>query len=377
MQGTQQTWQQQLDSAANTAQTGMTGSFADFLKAELSGGQAQATDAAYKANGVDTAKQNLTAANTAMTTEQQALNNAIQNLKANPAGYTTAGLQDETNRLTSESLQKQANIAVTQLAASGLYTNAKDIADRAIAAQMEQRTNQIKVMDDIYQANKDIFTTAEQQKFQAAQAERNNQLQLDTHKEEAKYDEMIKQSDPLYKAQVAEAWHSANAPYANSNNGAPTLNGKPQTAAQAQVQGYADRTMQANAIIAENGAAGTNPIAHVLGKIPGVGNYLTGTSYQNLQQAQTNFVNAVLRRESGAAISSSEFDNAAKQYFPQPGDDATTIAQKAANRQTVIKNLYQQANLPAPEGTIGSVGVDPLGILGSQKSAASTNPLGI
>ena len=64
---------------------------------------------------------------------------------------------------------------------------------------------------------------------------------------------------------------------------------------------------------------------------------------KQIRQAERNFVNAVLRRESGAAISPSEFASAEKQYFPQPGDDATTLAQKAKNRQTVITNLAKSA----------------------------------
>jgi len=38
----------------------------------------------------------------------------------------------------------------------------------------------------------------------------------------------------------------------------------------------------------------------------------------------------VLRKESGAAIAASEFDNAEKQYFPQPGDSDQVISQKRA-----------------------------------------------
>lgn len=39
--------------------------------------------------------------------------------------------------------------------------------------------------------------------------------------------------------------------------------------------------------------------------------------FQQYEQAKTNFVNAVLRRESGAKISDEEFDSAEKQYFVQ------------------------------------------------------------
>ena len=50
-------------------------------------------------------------------------------------------------------------------------------------------------------------------------------------------------------------------------------------------------------------------------------------------------INAVLRRESGAVISPSEFANANKQYFVQPNDKPGNIAQKARNRQLAIEGV--------------------------------------
>lgn len=49
-------------------------------------------------------------------------------------------------------------------------------------------------------------------------------------------------------------------------------------------------------------------------------NWTQSPQQQQVEQSQRDFVNAVLRRESGAAISASEFDSARKQYFPQIGD---------------------------------------------------------
>jgi hypothetical protein len=79
-------------------------------------------------------------------------------------------------------------------------------------------------------------------------------------------------------------------------------------------------------------------------------NWTQSEPQQKVEQAQRNFINAVLRRESGAVISPEEFDNARKQYFPQPGDEQGTIAQKQSNRQAVIAALktegahgYEQA----------------------------------
>lgn len=49
-------------------------------------------------------------------------------------------------------------------------------------------------------------------------------------------------------------------------------------------------------------------------------------------RAERDFVNAVLRPESGAAISKDEFESASKQYFPRPGDPIEVVNQKRQNR---------------------------------------------
>jgi hypothetical protein len=79
-----------------------------------------------------------------------------------------------------------------------------------------------------------------------------------------------------------------------------------------------------------------------IGNVPGINWALNKAADQNTQsaaQAQRDFVTAILRKESGASISSSEFEQARKQYFPQPGDSLATIKQKAANRQTAINGI--------------------------------------
>jgi hypothetical protein len=70
-------------------------------------------------------------------------------------------------------------------------------------------------------------------------------------------------------------------------------------------------------------------------------------SDQRAEQSQRDFINAVLRQESGAAIADTEFDNARKQYFPQPGDGKAVIAQKARARQLSIQGLQMNAGRAA------------------------------
>ncbi len=61
------------------------------------------------------------------------------------------------------------------------------------------------------------------------------------------------------------------------------------------------------------------------------------------KQAERNFINAVLRRESGAAIGKAEFENAELQYFPRAGDTAEVLAQKAQSRQQALEGLKAAA----------------------------------
>lgn len=78
---------------------------------------------------------------------------------------------------------------------------------------------------------------------------------------------------------------------------------------------------------------------------------------QQVEQAQRDFINAVLRRESGAAIADSEFRNAQRQYFPQPGDSPAVRRQKAANRQTAIagfKAEFGEQSMPQFEEIVST-----------------------
>ena len=107
---------------------------------------------------------------------------------------------------------------------------------------------------------------------------------------------------------------------------------------------YADRMREADATITSNEKAGMSLGGKALEAVPGgAGNYLQSDEYQLFEQARRNFINAVLRRESGAVIADSEFANAEKQYFPRPGDSEAVIKQKAANRRSAIEGISRAA----------------------------------
>lgn len=136
------------------------------------------------------------------------------------------------------------------------------------------------------------------------------------------------------------------------------------TADQAKSGGYADRMMAANGLIDKFGSAGTDWVQTGRGAIPVVGNAVSSPEYQQLVQAKRDFVNAKLRQESGAAISQSEFDNADKQYFPQPGDKPETLKNKAELRSRVIYGMQQEAgNKYKPMGAAPATSAAPAGII--------------
>lgn len=88
----------------------------------------------------------------------------------------------------------------------------------------------------------------------------------------------------------------------------------------------------------------------VIGGLAGAaGNAMLSANQQRVEQAQRNFVNAVLRQESGAVISEPEFENAKKQYFPQPGDTKEVLAQKRQNRLTAIAGFKKIAGPAWPD----------------------------
>jgi hypothetical protein len=154
--------------------------------------------------------------------------------------------------------------------------------------------------------------------------------------------ELLKAQIQTEKAQASNYYASANKTKAETGL-LGTDGGKPPTAAQATASGYASRVVQAKDIIDVNtDKLSKLSVASYLAqrKLP---NYLQSPLVQQQLQAERNFVNAVLRRESGAAIADSEFASATKQYFPMPGDSAEVLAQKKLNRDLTSMNLINES----------------------------------
>lgn len=121
--------------------------------------------------------------------------------------------------------------------------------------------------------------------------------------------------------------------------------------------GYAARIANVTKTLADlekSGFVGPNGWQNALAAVPG-SNMVQSENFQRFDQGKRDFINAVLRRESGAAIAPSEFESANKQYFPEPGDGPKVLEQKRTARQQALSNMvsssggayeYNQKNPP-------------------------------
>lgn len=96
------------------------------------------------------------------------------------------------------------------------------------------------------------------------------------------------------------------------------------------------------------------PTKQGLGAIPVVGNFMLSPAEQRAQSAAETVSSAILRLESGAAISEHEVKEYAKQFLPQIGDKPEVLAEKRERLQTQLERMRQaatptmQRDQPAP-----------------------------
>lgn len=99
---------------------------------------------------------------------------------------------------------------------------------------------------------------------------------------------------------------------------------------------YLTRGESSNGILDNLDETLANPSERVAAGVPGVGNFLVSDEYQKAQQAGREFLAAVLRKDTGAAITQSEMDSYGQIYLPQPGDSPDTLRQKARSRRVAL-----------------------------------------
>lgn len=302
-------------------------------------------------------------------------------------GVTTGGLAPiQTGQLRQNAIKSLTLSAIAQTL-QGNIANAQAQADRAVELEFAPLEAEVETLKQAYIMNKDFLEREDKKKADAlnfqiqertrvlneqkddkktvlgfvAEAAKNGAptLLLQRASEMASPSQalsMLSQymSDPLAKeqaladlaykrAQTASIYEDIQLKKDELKKKYSNESGKPLTDAQATSLGYAQRIAQASEVIDRLGGQFTGAGSYIGRAVP---NILKSEDRQLFEQAQRNFINAVLRKESGAVISPEEFENARQQYFPQPGDTLSTLQQKKQNRETIYQNFLRNAGNP-------------------------------
>lgn len=132
---------------------------------------------------------------------------------------------------------------------------------------------------------------------------------------------------------------------------------KPMTEGQSKDTVYATRAEGALPLLDKFGEALTSLPQSLGSNIPGVGNYAKSPEYQQAEQAGNEFLQAILRKDTGAAITSDEMREYGETYLPRPGDSPEVLAQKRDSRQRAIAAI--------------NAGMTPQSILAKEKALSS------
>ena len=114
------------------------------------------------------------------------------------------------------------------------------------------------------------------------------------------------------------------------------------TGEQATAEIFANKMELSNKTLDGLASQGTSLAGRIASGLP-LGNYVQSPEFQKYKQASSNFITALLRKESGAAIGKAEFDRYDKEYMPQPGDGPEVLAQKTEARRVAIESMKKGA----------------------------------
>ncbi len=138
---------------------------------------------------------------------------------------------------------------------------------------------------------------------------------------------------------------------------------KPMTEAQSKDTYFATKAAGSLPNIDKYGDALANFGESTAANAPLIGNYMKSDEYQQAEQAGGEFLAAILRKESGAAVPESEREQYGKVYLPRPGDGAPVLAQKKEARQRALDAL--------------KAGMTPQAILAQEQALRKDGPTGV
>lgn len=136
---------------------------------------------------------------------------------------------------------------------------------------------------------------------------------------------------------------------------------KPMTEGQSKDAVFSTRAEGALPLIDQFGDSLTGQegiVGGTVGQLPVVGNFAKSEGYQQAEQAGKEFLQAILRKDTGAAITADETSEYGSVYLPRPGDTPATLEQKKVSRRRALEAI--------------KAGMPPQAILAQEKALAKT-----
>lgn len=162
------------------------------------------------------------------------------------------------------------------------------------------------------------------------------------------------------KASADDIKQAVYSTFRGANEPAYTGTSKPATADQTTSSTFASRIAHSSPIV-EQSFPKVNKAQLALFRSGALPNMVQGSDLQRFIAASKDIVAANLRKESGAAISKDELNDAFNRYIPLPGDKPAVIADKARTRQLILQGFID-ASGNAYKGSQGGANNDPLGL---------------
>lgn len=111
------------------------------------------------------------------------------------------------------------------------------------------------------------------------------------------------------------------------------------TEQQSKDVGFYNRASQVGPLLDSMDAALVNFTSEKGSRVPVVGNYLQSDGYRQASQAANEFLLALLRKDTGAAVTDGEMVLYGGTYLPRAGDDEATVKQKREARARAVEGI--------------------------------------
>lgn len=145
-----------------------------------------------------------------------------EKIRKNVEGKTATAIEQDVATLNRQKNSELADIAIQQQAAAGNYRTAFDIVEAKIAAEFEPLQNEIETLKTMYSFYQNDLTESEKLEAQARIQEKEAALNFERNKEMARYEQELRQSDPLYQANLSNVYSQINARNADITSGVLT-----------------------------------------------------------------------------------------------------------------------------------------------------------